>query len=226
MKFMKKSNPRISLNKLGEYCEANSLRRKQIVYDAKHPKPFKTIRYSDAREAIKMFLIDDMDPKIIKSSISTISKRKADSDFQQNDNASSIAALKKILKSDLSIISGYTFQPHEDNHALINIAGVDISVNPDLLLVKNISSKDHIGGIKIHITKEGLKQESQKIIAAVLYRYIENYVVKPNQIAELKMCFSYDVFSEQLKSSPASYKLRMNRVEAACEEIALWWDNL
>lgn len=46
------SKPRLSVNKLAEYLEASSTRRKKIVFDAKYPEKFIVTRYKEAREAI------------------------------------------------------------------------------------------------------------------------------------------------------------------------------
>ena len=50
------SEPRISVNKLAEYMEANSIRRKKIVYDAKYPQKFIVTRYKESKDTIKQCL--------------------------------------------------------------------------------------------------------------------------------------------------------------------------
>lgn len=219
-------NARISINKLGEYCRANVTRRKQIVYDAKNPVPFKTTRYGGVRESINEYLLGGMDPAIIQEGISSISQKTAVSKFQISDKESSLEALSILAELDLSQLRRFTFEQADHEATLIKIKGVNISVHPDLILLQTVGDKEHIGALKIHIARGILGQESQKIISAVLYRYVEEKIARRNQITDLNMCLSLDVFGRHLEPSPASYKRRMEQVETACEEIALWWDTL
>jgi hypothetical protein len=224
---MPKTKPRISINKLGEYCETTStLRRKQIVKDAKDPKSFKVTRYSEARSAIQDYLVNNRDSEIILRAIENIRQKPNNTDFQKSDNILSEKALNLILESDLTFLDDFDIRKSSENNTIIEIAGVRISVYPDFILSKHVNNDTFIGGIKLHITVGGLKRESQKIVSTVLYQYIRDVCSSKDQIADLTMCFSYDIFKKQLESAPGSHARRMQRVFAACEEIALWWDNL
>lgn len=223
---MAKKTPRISINKLGEYCRANVTRRKQIVYDAKNPASFKTTRYGGIRESINEFLLEGMNPAIIQAGISSVSQWPEASRFQRSDKESSLEALRIFSEMDLTPLRRYTYAQPDHEATLINIKGVNISVHPDLVLLQTIGGKEHIGALKIHVARAILGQESQKIISAVLYRYVGEKIAGRNQITDLSMCISFDVFARHFEPSPSSYKRRMEQVEAACEEIALWWDTL
>jgi hypothetical protein len=223
---MSKNKPRISINKLGEYCEANSLRRKQIVKDCKDPKSFIVTRYSEAREAIQEYFIRGNDKKVITDAINAIKIKPNKTEFQKSDNKLSLEVLKLVLNSDYSPLIGFEFSECKSYTTTIDITGVDVSIYPDLIITKQVNSEIHIGAVKFHITKGGLNKESQKIIATILYDYIENYILTENQVSDLTMCFSHDIFKNQLESAPRSHKRRMQHVIAACEEISLWWNNL
>ena len=223
----KSDKPRISVNKLGEYIEANPTRRKQIVKDCKYPSNFIQTRYSDAREALKKYILNGLNDDIINDTIKAIGDKPNDTDFQENDNSCSIAMLEKVLDSDLSILDGYTFRAFSETNKLVEISGVDISVYPDLVLTKTVGVTENIGVLKFNVGKTvELSEESSKVIAAMLYKYTEDYIAIGTQLPNLKMCLSFDVFNGTFESSPKAYALRMKRVESACEEIALWWDKL
>ncbi len=221
------SKPRISINKLAEYIEANPSRRKQIVKDAKNPPKFKTIRYGEAREALKKYISKGFDAGIITSAIELISQKSDETDFQEQDSNLSIELLEKILDSDLSFLENYIYEPFPKGADQIEISGVNISVYPDLVIKKEIDGKVNVGALKLHISKNSeMTAESLKIISAVLYKYVEDYIAQEGEKPNFKMCLSHDVFNSMHEESPKSYVLRMKRVEAACEEIALWWAKL
>mgnify|MGYP001374319825 CR=1 FL=1 len=218
---MSKSHPRISVNKLAEYCEANPTRRKQIVQDAKNPPKFKSTRYSDARKAIIEYICE-LNEDIIHGAISSISNKPEDTEYQISDKKSSIEALEYAIDFDYTEVIQYDVSEFDRDNIKLNIMGVEVSVYPDLIL----SNENEIGAIKIHISKEGLTEESSKLVAVMLYIYLDEIVAVKGEKAKPHLCYSYDVFNERLTPSPISYKRRLQRLEAACEEIALWWETL
>jgi hypothetical protein len=221
-----KKNPRISVNKLAEYVDANPTRRKQIVRDAKYPAKYIVTRYSDAREAIKEYIKSGMDDAILLNAIEKIKSKKPDTDFQAQDNALSIEMLEIVMVSDLSPLEGFDYGNPPENK-IITIGEVDVSVNPDLLVVDKVGGAVNVGGLKFNTSRSvKLTDESLKVVAAINHKYISENIVTGTDVANNKMSFSYDVFGERTESCPSGYAVRMKRVEAACEEIAMWWDKL
>ena len=53
-----RSQPRISVTKLGEYMVASPTPRRRIVIDQKRPQDYIVARYNDAQESIAEFLIN------------------------------------------------------------------------------------------------------------------------------------------------------------------------
>jgi hypothetical protein len=223
----KTKKPRISVNKLAEYLEANSTRRKQIVYDAKYPEKFIVTRYKDAKDVIFPYLTHHRDEDIVLNEIDGIKAKKAKTDFQEQDQRLSVESLEALLETDLSSLDGCELSQCDDENKLVSISDVDISVNPDIIIKRVIHDVTHIGAMKLHISKNNtLSEESQNIVAVMIINYVSSFLSKKGQVVQPKLCISYDVFNESLQCCPTSYKLRMRRIEAACEEIALWWDKL
>ncbi len=222
----KNAAPRISANKLAEYIEANPARRKRIVQDAKNPANFIVTRYKEAREAMKNYLSGDMSEEQVLGLIEGINKKDAETEFQDQDNKLSVLLLEALLDADISIFEDYTISaPPENVH--LNISGVRISVNPDLVLEKSIGSVTQIGTIKLHVSKlNALSDESQKLVGVLLYQYATDILLVDGQVANNKLCFSFDVFANAIQCCPSSFKNRLNKIEVACEEIAMWWDKL
>lgn len=232
MKLQSKSilaarSPRISINKLAEYIEATSPRHKQIVLDAKYPENFKTTRYKVARDAAKAYLISHGNDTIIDKAVTILNAAKTSSTFQEQDKRLSLESLQSLCGCDLSRFKDCNISTHDNENELINIHGLDISVNPDLIIKKDTKKGILMGALKIHLSKNNvLSTESQKIVGVMLYKYTCDYLATHKEFPAQELCVSMDLFAQTFESCPASFKQRMTRIEAACEEILLWWDKL
>ncbi|NML65172.1 hypothetical protein HHL22_08145 [Hymenobacter sp. RP-2-7] len=219
--------PRISVNKLAEYLEASPTRRKKIISDAKNPAKFITTRYTNARDVIKNYLIAGQDEDYVLESIKEIEEIEAKSDFQEQDKALSIESLELLLETDFAVLDECEIINFDDANKLIEIAGVNISVNPDLVLTKRVGDITHIGAVKLHLSKSNLlTNESQKIVGVMLHDFTGKFLTKEGENPNPKLSMSIDVFQATIDCCPKSYTLRMRTIETACEEIALWWGKL
>ena len=216
------TKPRISVNKLAEYMEANALRRRQIVLQAKDPEPFITHRYSDARRALAAYIIGGYDENTLATAIAAIQAKPEGSDWQKDDRKNSITCLEIAQDADFPDLTGYDLSSLDVDRAIVELSGVDVSVLPDVLLRHRETGR--VGGIKVHIAKTtGLSADGLKNVALVLRRYLidrgdSEVMVDPDA------CFGIDVFSSSYEAAPKSYKRLMSRLEAACEEIRLRWE--
>lgn len=211
---------RISVNKLAEYMKSTSaLRRKTIIKDAKNPEAFKVTRYTETREALKNYFENGGNDQYIFDALIQLETKESNTIFQISDKNTSIEALQIFIESPSFIQEGFDYKKNSNNQ-LIEISGVQISVNPDLLIYENDSI---VGALKLHIAKGSLEEDSQKTVAVMLRKYLETiYEVEPNR----KLCVSLDVFSRSLVNSPEAYRRVMSSVEACCEEIAARWDSV
>lgn len=215
------------MNKLAEYLTANATRRKAIVKDAKYPSAFITTRYKEAREIMKAFIIRIHDNNDVLSFIEELEIKETTTDFQENDRTLSIVALKHLLKADLNVLNSCELTLNENYENLMSIQGVDISVFPDVFLKKSTPKGDVCGAVKLHISKDNaLSEEAQKIVGVLLHSYADAFLKSDSLLPSTKLCFSLDIFNEKMYCCPDSYKARLTRIEAACEEIALWWEKL
>jgi hypothetical protein len=222
-------SPRISVNKLAEYLEATPTRRKQIVHDAKYPAAFITTRYKDARELIKSYIQGNVGEDDVLAGIDAFNSTVATSDWQEQDNALSAELLELLLDTDISPWKELVISPYEGENTLLNIAGVGISINPDLIVKIEDDQSTRIGLMKLHISKTNeLSEESQKVVAALLYEFAVQIVIDKTdgEEADPGCCISFDLFKQCSETCPSAFKMRMRKIEAACEEIALWWDKL
>lgn len=219
--------PRISLNKLAEYLEANVTRRKQIIHDAKYPEDVKGVRYKSVKEVIFPYLITHRDKTQLQAAIDKFSKKSATTTWQVQDRDLSVDILNSLLGNDLKILNNCQLSACEDDNKLLAIKGVSVSVRPDIIISKTIKGVVNKGAIKLHTSKTyPLNEDSQKIVTCVLFQYVTTHMLKTGEVANPKLCISFDLFTGKLIPSTGSCKAVMNRVEAACEEIALRWPTL
>lgn len=221
------SKPKISLNKLGEYLQANPQRRKKIVSDAKNPKAFIVTRYGDAREAIKNYFTSGFNEEVLNASIEAHETKDTASVFQEQDQALSIELLEVMLDLDLPDLSDFSVNTYEGANPKLDISGVDVSVNPDLIIRGDYRGQKVVGAIKLHISKSNqLDEEGAKNVATMLKEFVENHIAKDDEKVHLPLCISVDTFGKSVGTAPKSFKRRMTHISSACEEIALWWDTV
>lgn len=225
---MTKTNTKakISANKLGEYIDSLPHRRRRIVKDQKYPKGYVVTRYQGAKKTIIDFFVNGKgDKQKIKTEIERLIVRSYEKTaFQRQDNELSIKALQIFASFKIPKVAPYTTSKFESNLNKLVIAGVDVSIQPDILIKGTIRGREFIGAIKIHISKQNpLSQTSGKYVAALIHKFLEtSYQVKVRP----EFCISLDIFTGDYFTATRSFKSLRRDLEAACEEIRLLWDKL
>lgn len=216
--------PKISLNKLGEYLTATPSRRRRIVQDQKDPKAFIAARYSDARDAIVEFISSGMsEEKQLQSVAKKLRSDASGSDFARQDRIASADAIESFIEaSDQLELEDLTVVPADATlTASMHVAGVRVSVRPDAYL-KNAITGDIVGAIKLHFPKTTpLNDTSSKYVATALKVFLSED--QGAKFVDHKKCYVVDVSTQAVTCAPKSYKKNMNDVAAACEEIRARW---
>lgn len=124
---------------------------------------------------------------------------------------------------DSLIFENYT----GDNEKML-IAGVEISVYPDLIVKSKVRKKDYIGALKINIGKGGKADVKalSEYIAVMLHKYVSEFIETDNLVARETNCISYDVFADTLIECPRSVKKRFMDIEAGCKNITAIWNTI
>lgn len=222
--------PKISANKLGEYIVEKPHRQQQIVKDQKYQKGFIIKRYNKARSVIIDFFtrkIDKDDLLFEIKELITAEYSKNASSFQKQDNRLSIEALEVFANSELGMKDLEHFENSRTKRGLNNllIEGVEVSVQPDILIRGKIRNKDFVGAIKFHISKSHpLATEAGEYVATLIHEYLEKEY--PQFKVKLEFCISIDVFTGEYFIAPRSYKRMKKNITAACKAIKLLWSNL
>lgn len=221
--------PKISVNKLGEYIVASPLRQRRILEQLKYPEESKygSTAHYDARKAIIRYLCSGFKDKAINLCIKKLEKAVPKSEYQKNMFLASIEALNNVLNSD-SIDKNLSFAAYNGDNPKIEINGVSISVNPDVVVLSSNRNGISFGALKIHLSKSfTLTEESSKYVAALLYYFMDNTschgITHPLKASN---CISYDAFTDRAIVCPNSTKRRIGDIEACCANIASIWDGI
>lgn len=221
--------PRVSLNKLGEYLISSPSRRRTIVKQAKEPPDAIVPRYRQAFPPIEKFF-ETGDEEHIHKAIEKLRTKHPKSEWELDDNLNTALGLQTFLvdaaylREEGCIIT--RADPQEKCKLLIS--GVHVSVRPDFYVRFIKRSKDFIGAIKFHWTKDEahkLTEQGGLYVSTTLHQFLDTYhgsKAKPS----LDHCISVDVFRHSICTAPrASHRLREN-IKAGCEEIALRWQQV
>jgi hypothetical protein len=222
---IERTSPRITVNKIGEYLFANSIRRSRIIHDAKYPKSFITARYSKAETAIKNFFLDkNKDSQLIIEAIKQLNKLKPATKYQNEVIYSCIEALTEFLKfiSDSELVEDdKDYFEGISSSASVTVSGVEISIRPEIL----IHEKNKItGGVKLYFSKTyPLTKPSAEFIGTLLMKYLKE---KTESDIKPRNCFVIDIFNKTIYTTPKAYSKRLLEIEAACEEISSRWSSI
>lgn len=220
--------PKISINKLGEYMAASASRRKQILRDQKNPAAFKASRYKPAREAIVQFIEGGMNDE--ETALARANELRADqsgTDFMIQDRRLSADAIEDFLPlaeeleiEALSVQSGDAFSSET-----MNFGGTRVSMRPDALL-RNHETGAVIGCVKLNFSKSApLQNGAAEYVATALRAHLEQNLSAPG-VVRPEHCYVIDVPSGAVSSAPKANKKRLNDLNAAGEEIAARWDSV
>ena len=223
-------NPRISINKLGEYLVASPARRKSIIKDQKYPPEiFITGKYNDAFDSIIHFFVRDaLNPEGLHRAVNALSSRPIRNKPEACALKNNIQALQRLIKTADSLpFGGLTFRAAKSQGALLTIGKVAVSVRPELEIVApQRGGGTKYGLLKLYLGKtHPLNDDSGQLIATTVHQFAENHFGGPENV-DRKRCCVLDVFQGKLFTAPASNTKRRSDIEAACEEIAARWPTL
>ncbi|MDB5126380.1 hypothetical protein [Mucilaginibacter sp.] len=220
-------NPRISINKLGEYIYATPSRQRRILIEAKFPSEIITTRYAPVQKAaIEYFVASVKDIEIFNRVKEILSQKPTINDHQKEKVRSCIEAL-----SHLTSCASSKLVPYIENPAIkgfkdcssITINGVIISLRPEILLLDAITNQPK-GAIKLVFSKgHFLTIQEGQCIAGLIKSYLEGAL---NINCYYKDCVTLDVFSDRLIYAPIKNAWTISKVENACDSIRSIWPSL
>ena len=217
------STPYITVNKLAEYMQATSTRRRQIIKSLKEDKDFRKLYYAEVKNTLPGFFRSRYDHGRIDAAIKRIERKKGTTSWDGTDNPNSILALESLKNSTLPDLSNYEFVTDIEKLQNLNLQGVNISIKPEIYLRHKVSEK--IGAIKAHIAKTKTNQLDSiglQYAATIIKCGFMSLGYSESEI-ENRGCISIDIFQKSFDTAPRAYKRNLGALEASCEEIAARW---
>lgn len=221
----------MSANQLAEYTLASPTRRQAIIRNAKFSPTFLVIRYSAAKSAICDYLDDDTrSPRILASAEHEqieLSKSGGTA-HAMNDAALSAEAINSFRQMiSPNFLKGITFTRNTNNLPKLDISGVDVSVNLDL--VSHRTAKGLVGGVMLQTSKavasKGWREDHSKCVASLVWMLSNKHLNALGKV-DRKLCLSIDVFAGKTTPAPNHYKRILSNIEASCAEIAMFWPHI
>jgi hypothetical protein len=227
--------PRISANDLARYMVATDTGKRGIIRRARESTTPVRARYKDARHALRAVLCDAAgERRILASARDALEQRASDpsaTDFMRDDAEKSLEVLAGYAEMRQQL-AGYDYVPAPRSQALLNLAGVEVSVYCDVLIHRTHRDEDQIGGALFRLTKSeeeetdraADKRRDMGMYAATLVHMHIASSLAGTRKPHFGLCWSVDVQNRERHIAPRTYVSRMRNLEDACQFIAAMWD--
>ncbi|MEX1365544.1 MAG: hypothetical protein AB1Z98_20620 [Nannocystaceae bacterium] len=218
-------HPRISANKLGEYMVSPPLRRQCIIERQKYPCTFIGAYYEPAREAIVDFIVGRIDRGALLRRTEQLVAGPHESTYAMHRAHGCAEAVLHLLDLEPRLdLRGLTPHTLEQPATKLEVAGVDVSVYPDVVL-QGVDARGRpvVGAIKLHFPKSHPHTEaSAQYVATLLRMYAKERMSDRGRVCE-DACIVVDVFAGRVLTAPRGYQRRWRDIGAACDEIRRLW---
>lgn len=222
-------DPRLSVNKLGEYITSKAGRQNRILRDQKFPSEFITTYYRDALDTISLFLSKNMeDINILERKTESLDQQPAEKVYEYRRISNNIDAIETFMDmlDDIDFKGG---SPRLGQHAppTMKIRNVAISVRPEVVLTGTGKSKTaFVGGIKLHFPKTfPLPEDAAGYISAAMQMYCSHHLSNDG-VPYAPYCQVIDIASGTVWPGVQSIKQRTRDIENACQQIAALWPTI
>lgn len=224
-----RDEPRISVNKLGEYLVASPLRRQAIIKEQKRPRTFQVNWYEFASKAITTFVLSGCNnDESLYHEVDRLGALIPGSEYEEQRIQTNIEAIDCFLE----IYDSLNLEDMEVNRVSqrppkMMISNVEISIWPEIVVRSSDRNGETRSGIlKLYFSKTNpLDDRSGQYIATLLYQYAREYLEEPGK-ADYRLAQVIDVFTGKRYTAPRSYKRRLANIEAACQEICVLWSTV
>jgi hypothetical protein len=228
--------PRISAPKLAEYAVAGHARQKAIAQNSKVAPTLLLAPYREARDTLShSHTHEGINAAYLLRIASEIEKRVPEKDWQKVENPRSALALRRLAKivNLVDCEGGHVIHRPAGGWGGIKIAGVYVSVNPELVFSITHRGITKVGGVILN-TGQGSSlsldrsHDGQSVgdyLTTLLFRMLE-IRLNVTGIPLHTRCYAIDVARETVYTAPASHIRLLKNLEAACEMIAMRWNSI
>lgn len=220
---------RISVNKLAELLiSPSAARRRRIVTDQKHPPDIQVARYRLARPVVRdYFTAIDRQASIIDAAVVRLRADNSGTPWNLEDRQSTADALEHLIQllPKLPQDEDLRFSFGADDAPKLTVAGVEVSVRPDIIVTRFRRGRASCGAFKFHWVKNddsSLQKRGSEFVAVVMHEWLRQFGPGNHQ-PDPKLCLSIDVFRRSVVHSPQAMTRRLEEIEAGCQEVAARW---
>jgi hypothetical protein len=227
-----RKEPRISVNKLGEYLTATPARRRRIVHDAKYPSAFMVARYTAAENAIADWICSGCtDDLMLAQAMATLANAEPGSQFSRIRRDCCLQALDRAgeLRDRLNLPTGRVSYVRTNTSIPVQFDNVTVSIRPEVFIYtdgisRNGDDQRRLGGIKLYISKQHpLNEQSADYISTLLWQSLVVRSAQELLLLNHEQIKVVDVFAGEVFTLPKAHKQRLKEIAAACDEIGDRW---
>ncbi len=225
-----KSTPKISINKFVEYALANGPRRTRIIEDIIRPKNYLVdTGYNDIERAFAVRLATGGSSTNLLDLDLHFQRREARTDHEESRILNALDMIELARTLDLSRFDNLNVERVTTKMPKLEVSGLAVSVNPS----NTISSSQRgtktrlVGIVKPYFSMTapltGSRSSEKAALHGVLLHWYAETFLQHLGDAAASMCFSVDVFAQEITSAPKSFKARRRHLEACAQEICDRW---
>lgn len=231
------AQPRITANELARYMVAGEIGRKGIIRRSREMSTAVAIRYSDARAALRAALCDLVNERRIIGAARDLFEQKSEdgslSTWSRDDALKSVDVMDSFMNMRNQLV-GFEFVEAPQSQPYLQIGGVSVSVNCDILIHRNIKGTASIGSGLFRLTKpeedetdaaKAKRHDMGAYAATLVYMQVAQNLSRKRE-PHPDICWSIDVQCGEMHKAPRNYRTRANNLEGACEFIAAMWDRV
>ncbi len=228
------AEPRISANELARFMLAGNTGKLGIIKRAREKGNAAGVRYSDARDAIKLALCDPAgEIRHLNDAANRFRQKEKDtalSAFMRADAEKSIDVLN-ALSLMRNQYAGTDFQAAPLRQPKLILSGVQVSVSCDVLIHSSHKGEDQIGGALLRLgipeedpteTAKRKREDMGAYAATLVFLHVQRNLTSGRK-ASPGLCWSIDVQCRDIHRAPPRNAARVNELEAACTMIAALW---
>jgi len=228
--------PRISVNDLALYMVSSDTARMGIIKRSKYPSVPLMIRYKDVRPVVSAFLSDIRRPvNLLVEAEEMFNQRAedpAESSLRKDDAQKCVEVLHSIQRMANQLAS-YQFSRAQTRQPSLDLGGVEISIQADLIVTAQIRSRPHQGAAVLRFTQAdgdsetaiARRRDMGTYAATVVRLHAEQNLALEHPISD-RLCMSIDVQYGEFFRTPDSHTRRVNDLENACRFIAAVWPSV
>jgi len=206
-----------------------------IIQRARDAEPVVTTRYAKVRRDIREYLCDrgrtQRHLAALHNKYAAMADDAALPSRAREDARLSVDVLASLARME-NQIGGGSFIPAPSRQPHLTLQGVTVSINLNVLMIRERGGKSEVGGVLFRMTKADSETENAAakrkeiggFAATLALMQIQNGLAG-DRLPHHQLCASFDIQCEDVHTASRSYVSKMKELENGCRFIAAMWDD-